>query len=93
MNKEVFDKLICSYKFKEKEKIEHNKDLFKYYELKFDETDIRPDLTLYWYENEEFSLYKNEGFATIKLSSGRMNLYNIKLAIEDNIPNKILNEI
>lgn len=93
MNKEFFIDLISSYGFKEMELPEDMRGLFKYYELRFEESEPRPDLTFYWYEDGTFSLYKNEGFAVVKLCDDKMNLYNLKLAIEKNIPRKVLKEI
>lgn len=93
MNKEMFDNLIASYNFREKEMPEDIQGLFKYYELRFEETDNRPDLTLYWYEDETFSLYRNEGFAAVKLCGDKMNIYNLKLSVEKYIPNKFLKEL
>ena len=93
MNREIFDNLISSYNFKEKELPEDMKGLFKYYELRFEETEARPDLTLYWYDDETFSLYRNEGFAAVKLCGDKMNIYNLKLSVEKYIPNNLLKEL
>lgn len=92
MNKELFENLISSYTFVEKELPEDMRGLFKYYELKFEGIG-KPDLTLYWYDDDTFSLYRNEGFAAVKLCDDKLNLYNLKLAIEKNLPNNILNEL
>jgi len=90
MNNELFENIISSYRFVEKKLPDEMSGLFKYYELKFDKTKSSPDLTLYWYDDETFSLYRNEGFAAVKLCDYKLNLYNLKLAIEKNMTEKQL---
>jgi len=93
MNNELFESIISSYKFVEKSLPDEMNGLFKYYELKFEATDSRPDLTLYWYEDGTFSLYRTEGFAAVKLCDDKLNMYNLKLAIENNITDKQLKRL
>ncbi len=94
MNKELFFELIVSYNFTEKRlSKDEKKTAFKCFELTFEPTDSQPDLTLYWYKNNMFSLYRNEGFATTKIFTSLLNLYNLKLAIENNIPTKNLEKL
>lgn len=93
MNKSFFDNLISSYNFKLKKSPEDIKGIYKYYELTFEDISKRPDLTLYWYEDDTFSLYRNEGFAVVKLCGDKMNIYNLKLSVEKYIPNKLLKNL
>lgn len=90
MNNELFENIISSYRFMEKNLPDEMTGLFKYYELKFDPMESRPDLTLYWYDDGTFSLYRNEGFAAVKLCDDKLNMYNLKLAIEKNMTEKQL---
>jgi hypothetical protein len=95
MNSELFENLILSYGFNSKKLPEDMQGLFKYYELKFESEDKKTtvDMSLYWYNDDTFSLYRKEGFAAVKVCDDKMNIYNIKLNIEKHLPNKYLKEL
>ncbi len=94
MNNDFFENLILSYGFLESKLSDDTKGLFNHYELKFKSEDKKTvvDLSLYWYDDGNFSLYRKEGFAAVKICDEKMNIYNLKLAIESNLPNKYLKE-
>lgn len=95
MNTDIFSHLIESYKFILCSNPIDILHIFKYYELKFEDSEDLPDLKLYWFNDNTISLYKNDNKTNIqvKIGSCNINIYNLKLLIENNIPKKNLKKL
>jgi len=93
MNDDFFTNLILSYGFQTLEYTGDEIDVLNYYEFKIEEPKEVHHLSIYCYKDDTFSLYRNEGFIKVKLSSNKMNIYNLRLSIEKSIPKKILKKV
>ena len=92
INTDMFLHLIESYRFILCDNPSDILHIFKYYELKFEDSEDLPDLKLYWFDDNTISLYKNDNMNNIQVKVGScgINIYNLKMIIENNIPKKNL---